>query len=193
MNNEIKIDCKSTVIGFNGKIYTIEELQKLCPSDMNEAKIKYEQEKIEHENRYNSEAENLNGEIWVRLSQTGWTNYFVSNFARVKIFYPKENKFYILKQMNEQINGEEHQGYLIFNPQQDYKGRFANNYHVWNLVAMAFLGRPAHYDKGKIMHVHHINNNGYDCRPENLILLTPEQHQAVHGFSFDKQKDSTEK
>ena len=33
------------------------------------------------------------------------------------------------------------------------------------------------------------DNNGYDCRPENLILLTPEQHSYVHVFSCEIYND----
>ena len=49
--------------------------------------------------------------------------------------------------------------------------------NVYTLIAMGFLGKKTgdHYD------VHHIDNNGYDCRPENLVLLTRKQHNAVHA------------
>jgi hypothetical protein len=33
----------------------------------------------------------------------------------------------------------------------------------------------------KGMHVHHLNGNSVDNRPENLVVLTAEAHQAIHA------------
>lgn len=41
---------------------------------------------------------------------------------------------------------------------------------------MGFLGKTI----GDGFDVHHTYNDGYNCRPENLILLTRAQHNAVH-------------
>ena len=47
---------------------------------------------------------------------------------------------------------------------------------VNKLIAMGFLGKQI----GDGYDVHHKINDGYNCRPENLILLTREQHNKVH-------------
>ena len=47
---------------------------------------------------------------------------------------------------------------------------------VYKLIAMGFLGKQI----GDGYDVHHKINDGYNCRPENLILLTREQHNKVH-------------
>ena len=36
--------------------------------------------------------------------------------------------------------------------------------------------------------IHHINNNGYDCRPDNLIPLRPREHSKAHGFFVSSDK-----
>lgn len=48
--------------------------------------------------------------------------------------------------------------------------------YVYNLVAYAWL-RPR--KTGEV--VHHITNDGYDNRPQNLILLTVTDHNVVHN------------
>lgn len=184
------------VVGYCKKRYTLNELKNLCPpkDKIKQCAEKYESEKSEFFNVFNNtDEESLPNETWVQLSQKNWTCYSVSNLGRVKI--NKDGKDHILKLMNEKLpNGEEHQGYLIFDKQyaEERQLRVGNNYHIWNLIAMGFLGRPPFYPRGEELHVHHIDNNGYNCRPENLILLTPEQHNFVHWFSCDYQNKSDE-
>jgi len=36
--------------------------------------------------------------------------------------------------------------------------------------------------KGRALHVHHINGNRYDCRPENLITVCPKCHPLIEGI-----------
>lgn len=64
-------------------------------------------------------------------------------------------------------------GYLKLNVD---KKNVDHSVPVYKLVAKAFLGKK----EGDGYEVHHIDNNGYDNRPENLILLTRTQHNAVH-------------
>lgn len=69
-------------------------------------------------------------------------------------------------------------GYLIL-LQPDKPDNFPKidtSTYVYTFVAKTFLGKK----DGDGLHVHHIDNNGYDCSVANLVLLTPQQHRAVH-------------
>lgn len=168
---------ENEIFGYGGIKYTLDELKELCPqkNELDETNKLYEFTKRHFKSVYNSKKENLPGEIWVRLTQEGWRNYLVSNMGRVKWW--NGNNFEPLIQVNEIINDKEHFGYLVFDPAQ-LKRKIQHDFYVYTLVAYAFLGKVV----GDKKHVHHIDNNGYNCRPENLILLTEEQHSYVHGF-----------
>ena len=114
-------------------------------------------------------------EDWKSLSHIpGYKNYWVSSNGRVRI------GDYVLEQ--DDFNNS---GYLKLDPYRKYKGRVDHEVNVYTLIAMGFLGKE--YNDG--YDVHHINNNGYDCRPKNLILLTRKQHIAVHSnFSLEELK-----
>lgn len=47
---------------------------------------------------------------------------------------------------------------------------------VYHLVADVFLDRKV----GEGRAVHHIDNDGYNCSEDNLIMLTEIQHGAIH-------------
>lgn len=169
------------IVGYEGKKYSIEELK-----NQSSAGNKYKDNiniKNDYEKVYNNQSlNNLEGEIWVRLSQKGWTRYFVSNKGRVR-WLNENNELIPLLQVDElQKNGEPHYGYLVFDPKQ-LPGKIQHGFHVWRLIAMGFLGLQK-YDS-RI--VHHIDNNGYDCRPENLILVDWKQHSEIHGFDCRKE------
>ena len=136
-------------------------------------------EKKKYAERYNKDA-NKNfsedeKEEWESLSHIpGYKNYWVSSYGRVRI----DN--YVLEQ--DDFNNS---GYLKLDPYRKYTGRVDHEVNVYTLIAMGFLGKKLNdgYD------VHHIDNNGYDCRPENLLLLTRKQHIAVHSyFSLEELK-----
>ena len=130
--------------------------------------------------RYNNEA-NKNytedgKEEWKSLSHiAGYRNYWVSSLGRVRIGN------YVLEQ--DDFNNS---GYLKLDPHRKYKGRVDHEVNVYTLIAMGFLGKELNdgYD------VHHLDNNGYDCRPKNLILLTRKQHIAVHSNIEEKDLDA---
>ncbi len=102
-------------------------------------------------------------EIWRTVPDYNPPKYEASNLGRIRNINGN-----IIKQVDapEKIN----KGYLVLN---EYK-----SIYVYQLVAKAFFSREEF--KGK--QIHHINNNGYDCRPENLILLEKGQHSIVHNF-----------
>lgn len=110
--------------------------------------------------RYNSEVESLPGEEWRELPNC--RKYSISTMGRVK--YDKD----IVQQ-----DDAEKTGYLKLDVD---KKNVDHSVPVYTLVAKAFLGKK----EGDGYDVHHIDNNGYDNRPENLILLTRTQHNAVH-------------
>lgn len=165
------------IVGYAGEAYSIEFLRKEAKlySYENASKVKEIFEEV-----YNNPSDSIYGdEVWVRLSQKGWNRYFVSSQGRVK-WLDDNNELVLLKQVDElKEDGTPHYGYLVFDPEQ-LPGKIQHNYHVWRLIAMGFLGLSEN-DKGII--VHHISNNGYDCTPDNLILVTEEQHKAIHFHS----------
>lgn len=116
--------------------------------------------KQEGAKRYNSEEATLPGEEWRELPNC--KKYSISTMGRVKY----DDK--IVPQ-----DDAEKTGYLKLNVD---KKNVDHSVPVYKLVAKAFLGKK----EGDGYEVHHIDNNGYDNRPENLILLTRTQHNAVH-------------
>lgn len=124
--------------------------------------------------------ENLHGEIWVRLSQKGWERIFVSNQARIK--YLKDDGDFELLNQDEDPSISDF-GYLVIDPEKKYpelhKLISIGYPRVYKLVAMAFLGKNEYEGDGSV--IHHIDNNGYDNRPENLIWLTKKEHGQIHS------------
>lgn len=103
-------------------------------------------------------------EIWREVPDN--KKYTVSNLGRIKLngilVHQDDNNFNGYLKMTKTVEGK------------DSDNRSEN---IYIFVAKAFF---SNYKEG--MHVHHINNNGYDCRPENLILLEKGQHSIVHNF-----------
>lgn len=165
------------VYSYGGLAYTLNELKELCPKkdDIKKYNELYEFTKRKYEKFYNfgtkkDEQGNLPEEVWVRLTQKDYGKYLVSNFSRIKV--EREDGFHLIEQENE---AGEH-GYLILDPEKKFN--VDHKTYVYTLVAYAFLGKV----EGDGKHVHHIDNNGYNCRPENLILLSPNEHSYVHGY-----------
>jgi len=72
----------------------------------------------------------------------------------------------------EEKKSDDAYGYLWVDiPEADKHERL-----VYRLVAKTWCERP----EEKYNTVHHINNNGMDNRPNNLLWVTPEQHWEVH-------------
>lgn len=145
---------------------------------LTESRERFNPTKDELTNPYTIDAlyalEKKNGEKWVLLSNPGYTRYAVSSNGRVA-FKIKE-RYFVIEQ--DDANSP---GYLYLNPNKEYY--VDHNIEVYKLIAMGFLGKTLSdgYD------VHHIINDGYNCRPENLILLTRAQHNAIHSISGPKE------
>ena len=120
------------------------------------------EKKREGAKRYNSEEATLLGEEWCDLP--GYNYYSISSMGRVK---------YDAKIVPQ--DDTEKTGYLKLDV--DKKFNVNHSVNVYTLIAKAFLGKK----EGDGYDVHHIDNNGYDNRPENLILLTRTQHYALHS------------
>lgn len=171
--------------GYNGVEYSLEELKHLCLKCHTKSEIEadtdlkseLERRKTYHSKIYNSKISDFPDEVWKDLRDVkDLTKYSVSNKGRVKF------KGKLISQDDEART----YGYLVLDPENNYAG-VSHSVHVYRLVAYAFLGLKPGDEKQR--HVHHIDNNGYDCRPENLILLTAEQHSFVHGFPCGKYEE----
>lgn len=103
-------------------------------------------------------------EIWREVPDN--KKYTVSNLGRIKL------NGILVHQDDNNFNG-----YLKMTKTVEGKDSDNHSENIYIFVAKAFF---SNYKEG--MHVHHINNNGYDCRPENLILLEKGQHSIVHNF-----------
>lgn len=91
-------------------------------------------------------------------------NYEVSNLGRIRI----DNTILIQEAYKD--------GYLVISKNNDVPQVKNHSVEIYKFISAAFLGNPNGRD------IHHINNNGYDCRPDNLILLEPRDHSKAHGF-----------
>lgn len=137
-----------------------EQLWKKTPHK-NPTEQEIEEKKQEGEKRYNSEEAALPGEKWCELPNC--KHYSISTMGRVKY----DDKIVLQDDTVKTC-------YLKLGA--DNEMRVDHSVNVYTLVAKAFLGKR----EGDGYDVHHIDNNGYDNRPENLILLTRTQHNAVH-------------
>lgn len=52
------------------------------------------------------------------------------------------------------------------------------------LVATQMIGRPLRTDE----HVHHLNGDKADNRPENLVVMTNAEHQKLHDWHITKMR-----
>ncbi|MDD6969358.1 MAG: hypothetical protein SPH83_01600 [Treponema sp.] len=98
----------------------------------------------------------LPDEIWKQ--HPSLKTYEVSNLGRIKI----------RNVIQRQIDTQGKLGYLVLE-------RYPKVL-VYRLVADTYLNRL----QEKYYEVHHIDNNGYDCSEDNLILLKKWQHKAIH-------------
>ena len=104
-------------------------------------------------------------EIWKNHPNNGaWE---VSNLGRIRIDG-------IIQEQIDNPDGSI--GYLVL---KNY-----TNVLVYHLVADVFLDRKI----GESRAVHHIDNDGYNCSEDNLIMLTEIQHGAIHKNEMKEQQ-----
>lgn len=95
----------------------------------------------------------------------------MSNLGRIKV----NNKLLEQKQ-------EKH-GYLFVN-------LFSNKlkYYVYRLVGETYCPCPVEITN-RDWQVHHINNNGYDNRPENLIWVNTIEHRTIDPYPLKRKSE----
>ena len=108
----------------------------------------------------------LPGERWVE--HPTYKSYKVSNLGRVMINGE-------IQRQRDDPDGK--LGYLVL---EKYTSVL-----VYQLVADCFLDRTKQ-DPDERLSVHHIDNNGYDCSENNLIMLTEKQHNAIHRNEMEE-------
>ena len=106
-------------------------------------------------------------EEWRFLTNPGYTKYAVSSEGRVAFY--SNGKYHVIFQ--DDNNGD---GYLRLDPKREYN--LDHDIEVYKLIAMGFYGKRI----GDGYDVHHKINDGYNCRKDNLVLLTRAQHNIVH-------------
>ena len=124
-------------------------------------------------------------EIWAEVAGYKDKNYLVSNYGRIK-HRPNDKEKYRLVFQDEDPK-DLYKGYLkmkhyLNEPDVEFKGDKTN--YSYHFIAYGFFKELL----GKGLNIHHINNKGYDCRPDNLILLTPREHSKAHGFFVSSDK-----
>lgn len=174
---------KAEVTGYNNRKYSLYELSLSANNYQSNHNNEYrELIQKKYSKIYNCESETIPAnlleevyglsesfkEIWREVPDN--KKYTVSNLGRIKLngilVHQDDNNFNGYLKMTKTVEGK------------DSDNRSEN---IYIFVAKAFF---SNYKEG--IYVHHINNNGYDCRPENLILLEKGQHSIVHNFPVSK-------
>lgn len=183
LEKETEIKC------YNGRIYTLYELRASANNyKAGDSKLYREILKKKYSKIYNCSEENIpiellkevygineNKEVWKNLDEFKNKNYSVSNYGRIKH----------LKKLVKQEEHEELSGYLYMCGYLNEDTEFTGNtsIEVYKFISAGFYSYNYKvYETKHTFDIHHINNNGYDCRPDNLIPLRPREHSKAHGF-----------
>lgn len=192
---ELDEGLEKTVIGFNNIKYSLYELRNSANNFKTNDPGNYRSEIIKKYSKiYNcketiiplnlmEEVYGLNcdfKEQWVQIPdwfypmyEIALNNYQVSNLGRIKV-----NDTILIQEAYKD-------GYLVISNNNRVPGVNNHSVEIYKFVSAAFLGKPDGRD------IHHINNNGYDCRPKNLILLKPREHSKAHGKYVSTDKDGS--
>lgn len=107
----------------------------------------------------------IEGEVWKVIPDH--SRYLISNYGRIFGFAHKA-----VKKLRQS------KGHRYFMTRlYDDNGKLSNSIPVHRLVAEVFCFNPDPLNKTE---VHHINANSLDNCAENLIWLTPQEHNEAH-------------
>lgn len=148
----------------------------------------------------------ISEEKWRKCETYTYYGYeiYASNRGRIKVngkictLYEEISKNPKKEEYKEQLtkplfnvlikNQENHIGYLLAKIPDDIKRNANHEYfgqYVYRMVADAWLINKN--EKRTI--VHHITNDGYDNRPENLIWVSGDEHNQIHYGNYGKKDD----
>ncbi len=120
---------------------------------------------------FNLIREDLEGERWEKYRDN--QKLEVSNLGRVRYSDTKE--------ILEQVDIAKLKGYLYLKDykeiQKRLKFKFQDEY-VFQMVAKTFKTKPQ--DSDAIWDIHHIDNDGYNNREENLKYVSRDDHNKIH-------------
>ena len=115
-------------------------------------------------------------EKWEPVAGYKKEDYLVSNYGRIKHRSPIDGEYHLVYQ--DEDDCDLYKGYLRLQGYLDGSKYDGSRNYSYHFIAYGFFKELY----GKKLDIHHINNNGYDCRPDNLILLEPREHSKAHGF-----------
>ncbi len=115
-------------------------------------------------------------EIWEPVSGYKNKDYYASNLGRIKHFGK------IMLQDDKDLNGILR--LVDYGEDVENEYNFNKSTPVYRFVGMAFFDGAVIQNENENKHIHHIDNNGYDCRPENIIPLSQLEHSIAHGWKI---------
>lgn len=128
-------------------------------------------------------APDIHGEVFIEgkvynneNSENEYLEVFASNYGRVRI----GNDIYL-----QETGKGDNYNYLYL---KGYKGDYLPAVH--RIIAFIWCERPTGVSN-KDLKVHHINNNGFDNRPCNLLWVTNDEHKLIEQDYLLKSKKYT--
>lgn len=158
--------------------------------------------------------EKISEEKWRKCETYKYYDYeiYASNRGRIKVngkictLYEEISKNPKKEEYKEQLtkplfnvlikNQENHIGYLLAKIPDAIKKNVRHEYfgpYVYQMVADAWLKGYTYNPYNKTnKQIHHITNDGYDNRPENLILVSATEHKKIHSGNYGKEDNEYE-
>lgn len=199
------------------RIWTVEELRK---SVVNSESINNYYCTDKHKSAWlfaDTEKSELDNELWRKCKSYKYYDYeiYASNHGRIRVevdtktikiceLYEEISKNPKKEEYKEQLtkplfnalikNQENHIGYLIAKIPDAIKKNVRHEYfgpYVYQMVADAWLEGYTYNPKTN-KQIHHITNDGYDNRPENLILVSATEHEKIHSGNYGKEDNEYE-
>lgn len=158
------------------KQYTLSELIGELKNNLEQNQNVAERKK--RSNSFKMQKEDLPDEVWKSHPGKGWNKYQISNLGRIK----HNGKIVPQKDKDEKTTG-----WLVLDKEK-FGSSVETGVYVYRMVAETWLIKDGNQEEtfGE-WHVHHISNNGYDNRPENLIWLRKTLHfDKVHKPAREK-------